>query len=298
MNFALVDLGSSSFYMRIMRYDANACDYDVVATYRQKVELRQMLETGHQAPIRAKAMETLQEFSVALKKHQVRHVKAVGTYTFRALASDTSFIKQANEHLGYPIEVISGVQEAQLIYQGVVSSRDMSEKHLLIDIGGGSTEVVIGHRRTIEYVKSFDLGCVGVSHRFFNSSCMLSADFDQAIDYATGILKAADIDQVSWEQVIGSSGSIKMIGAIVQAKYPSSRGLIKKEHLEEIKINMIESGAFEKIKLKGLRADRKNLLPGGLSIVLACFEVFGIESLEYSSAALREGVIAKMLGSF
>ncbi len=291
---ATIDLGSNSFHMLICRVDQYGNDH---ALYRdkEKVQLRSgLLSDGRLTDqVQQKALACLQRFADAMKVYQVTQCKVVGTYTLRKATQISHFLSQAKHILGVPIEIVSGQEEARLVYLGALMHQDFKQQRVLvIDIGGGSTELVLGHRKQLKQAVSLEIGCVSMQNAFFGDGHMTNGQFDQAIADAKN--KVQSIKSVyqshGWDIVLGASGTIVSIADVARAKQWSD-GQITLGVLNQLKQCLIEQNQVDNIELQGLRADRANILAGGLSVLLAIFETLGISTLQQSKGALREGVL-------
>src|SRR5690606_25352549 len=225
-------------------------------------------------------------------------LRAVATHSFRRMRAPQAFHQAAEAALGHSIEVVSGREEARLIYQGVIQSvQESGRRRLVIDIGGGSTEFIIGERDQALETESVQVGCVATTLRFFGDGKLGPKRWKQAVTEVAAEMQqfAADYLQRGWGEVIGSSGTIKAIGKIAQAGGWSERG-ISAEALARIRGKLLQADRIDGIDLPSLSNERRQVLPGGLVVLEAAFQVLGIEHMQFSDTAMREGVLQDLLG--
>lgn len=295
---AAVDLGSNSFHLIV----ANASDgrLQVVDKMREMVRLAAGLDARNHltADAMERALACLRRFGQRLREIPQGNVRAVGTNTLRRARNAREFLEQAEEALGHPIGIIAGREEARLIYLGVSHSiEDDSGRRLVIDIGGGSTEFILGRHFRSEQMESLYMGCVGFSTRFFadgaiDDGAMRSAEIaaHQELETIAGLYR-----REGWESVYGASGTFLAIRDVVLSQGWSKEG-ITPESLRKLRKTLIDTGHIDKIKLSGLSAERAPVFPGGVAIAQAVFEALGIERMRVSSGALREGALYDLLG--
>ncbi len=295
---AAVDLGSNSFHLAVGRVvDGQIYPLD---SLREPVRLGGGLTADKRIDraTQARALEALAKFGERLRGFPKQAVRAVGTNTLRVAKNAPQFLREAREALGFPIEVISGREEARLIYVGVSHSLPAgSQKRLVVDIGGGSTECIIGVGLESQLTESLYMGCVSFSLKYFpdgriDKARMKAAELAASNELA-GIVK--DYRAAGWEEAVGSSGTVKALADLVaQNGFPG--GGITREGLDSLRSQLIRHGSADPGLLPGLRADRAPVLPGGLAIMLAVFDAFGIERMNFSEGALRQGVLYDLLG--
>ncbi|HQT25447.1 MAG TPA: Ppx/GppA phosphatase family protein [Burkholderiales bacterium] len=247
-----------------------------------------------------RAIECLNRFGERLRGLPAHAVRAVGTNTFRVATNASEFLEKAEIALGFPIEVIAGQEEARLIYLGVAHGLPASdENRLVIDIGGGSTEFIIGSRLTPLKLASLYMGCVSYSLRFFPEGSMGKTNMKQAELSARLELQgiAGDFSREYWGEAIGSSGTARSLSDVLEQSGFSQSG-ITMEGLEKLRAHLIKVGDVKRLQLPGLRPERMQILPGGFSIMYAAFRELGIERMNPAKGALRQGVLYDMLGRF
>ncbi|MFH0945729.1 MAG: Ppx/GppA phosphatase family protein [Planctomycetota bacterium] len=295
---AAVDLGSNSFHMVVARN--NHGQLHAVDRLRVRVGLAEGLRKDRtlSRAVRSRALDCLAQFGQRLRDMPRAAVRAVGTNTLRQLRDDGEFLRKARKALGHPIEIIHGREEARLIHLGVAhSSADDCGRRLVIDIGGGSTECVIGKRFQLLEADSLFMGCVRYSQQFFPGGRLSSKRFERAVLAALLELRSLRrrYRETGWERCTGSSGTILAIATILRELLPTEAGITLPglEHLQRL---LIAAGHTSRLSLPGLAEDRAPVLPGGLAILRAAFQSFKIDRMETSTGALREGLLYDLLG--
>jgi exopolyphosphatase/guanosine-5'-triphosphate,3'-diphosphate pyrophosphatase len=296
--FAAVDLGSNSFHMLIAR----AIDHEVrvVDRLRDPVQLAMGLNAGGELAPEAqeRALASLSRFGQRLREFPSAQVRAVGTNTLRQARRSREFLRRAEDALGHPIEVISGQEEARLIYLGVAHSAPADERRrLVVDIGGGSTECIIGEGFEPIQRASLFMGCIGWTRRFFPKGELTRDDMRRAEIAAGQELLAIErgFRSLGWETCFGSSGTIVAIEEILRASGWSKAGLTRMG-VRKLRKRLVSFGRIDKIELPTLKPDRASVLPGGVAILTAIFRSLDIATMSASSGALREGLLYDMLG--
>ncbi|QDV09100.1 Exopolyphosphatase [Planctomycetes bacterium Poly30] len=295
---AAVDLGSNSFHLVVAReIDGRP---HVIDKLRERVALAEGLQPGRglDTVVQARALDTLERFGERLKVVPQHRIRAVGTATFRRVRDGGAFLRLASEALGAPIEVLPGREEARLVYLGVAQDLgDTEERRLVVDIGGGSTECMIGTRFACHSGDSLTMGCVTWSKRFFPGGRMTAEAFAQAELAARVELEpiAQIYHSENWEHAVGSSGTIRAVGAILEG-LGITGGEITRSGLKKLKAKLIEIELCDHLELVGMRPDRRHVLAGGVAVLRAVFKSLGIESMTPSAGALREGVLHDHLG--
>lgn len=295
--FAAIDLGSNSFHMIIAR-EADG-HLQVRDRLREMVRLAAGLDArgNLDEAARQRAMECLRRFGQRLSGFLPGTVRAVGTNTLRK-ARSPGFLQQAEEALGHPIEVIAGVEEARLIYLGVAHSLpDSDANRLVVDIGGGSTELILGRRFEPLELESLYMGCVSYSQRFFADGVIGDKAMRDALIAARLELQgiAHDFSELGWEQAVGASGTVRAVGEVVQAMGWSEDG-ITLESLRRLAAELVKAGHIDNLKLAGLKEERLPVFPGGVAVLQAIFEELPISKMQVSDWALREGLLYDLIG--
>lgn len=295
---AAVDLGSNSFHMIVARPDDGG--FRVVDRMREMVRLAAGLDAGNHITERAieRALGCLGRFGERVASLPRGSVRVVGTNTLRKARNAFEFIARAEAALGHPIDVISGYEEARLIYLGVSHGLDdEAEQRLVMDIGGGSTELILGRRFEPSYMESLHMGCVSLSSRHFDDGRIDAERMDAAVIAAHQELESvvAACRRIGWQSAIGASGTILTARDIVIAQGWSQEG-ISRESLGTLRDAMLEAGDVARLDLQGLSEERKPVFPGGVAILLAAFDALGIDRMRVSDSALREGLLYDLLG--
>lgn len=296
---AAVDLGSNSFRMVIARVVGDGLQ--LVDRLREGVRLAAHLdEEQHISPEgRARALACLRKFGQRLRDLPDTSVRAVGTNTLRKAKDRERFLRDAEHALGHPIEVVSGQEEARLIFLGVAHSLGGGEsaRRLVIDIGGGSTEMVIGDGFDPVRAESLYMGCVGYTLTHFPKGKITAKRLDRAQTAASLELRAHDADfrRLGWEQAVGASGTILAITDILRQQGWSEQG-VTAEGLGHLRQALLAAGHVDALDLEGLGRERARVLPGGFAILAAAFERLSIGRLIASPGAMREGLLYDLLG--
>lgn len=300
---AAVDLGSNSFRMEIGRVvDDQIYPLD---TLKEPVRLASGLTPGKilDDAAQARALETLGRFAERLRGFEPDAVRAVATNTLRVAKNAKAFIPRAEAILGFPIEVIAGREEARLIYIGAVHALPAApHKRLVVDIGGGSTEFIIGKRMNPELLESLYMGCVSYSLRFFPDGKIDKKRFQEAEVAAAREIEAIaeDFHRVGWTEAAASSGTARAIADLLENNglNPGGGTGITREGLAKLRGGLIRAGSMADFKLPGLPVDRVPVFPGGVAILSAVFSALGISRMVYAAGALRLGVLYDLLGRF
>jgi len=295
---AAVDLGSNSFHMVIAREVAGVPA--VVDRIREPVQLALGLdEKGRlDADAQERAIACLKRFGQRIRHVPRDRVRAIGTNTLRLAKRAHRFLARAEAALGHPIEVVSGAEEARLIYLGVAHDvSDDTGRRLVVDIGGGSTEVVLGERFEVQEAHSLYVGCVGFTRRYFPGGEIRRAGFDEAILAARTEVQTIErgFRALGWERALGASGTIRSTWDVLRENGWGNRG-ITPEGLRRLRKALLAAGHVRDVRIAGLTPDRAPVYPGGLAILIALFDGLGIERLEASEGALREGTLYDLLG--
>lgn len=291
--FAAVDLGSNSFRLHVGEHDG--VSMRIVKTARIPVRLAAGLDSHNFLSEKAmqSALGCLSEFRNLLAEFSLDAVRVVATNTLRVARNAQEFLPQAEQAIGYPIEIISGEEEGRLIYMGVASSLSLpDEKRLVIDIGGGSTEIIRGCGPEIQQVESFSIGTHPQSLSFFPEGRIDAASFDSAIMSARSYFEdAAPLFQSQpWAHAYGSSGTIRAIFSAI-AKNSIGDGTMSCESLLALKARMIEMGSVDAINFSGIKPERVSMMVSGLSILIGIMQEFNIPAMTAINAGLRMGVL-------
>ncbi len=291
--FAAIDLGSNSFRAHIGSVKDGAIK--VFRSTRESNRMAAGLDGDNRLTPESieRGLESIRKIKMFLDSYPLTEVRAVATNTFRVAKNAQDFLEQAEKLLGHPIDVISGEEEGRLIYLGVANVLNVAdEKRLVIDIGGGSTEVVVGEGHDIRRVESFPIGTVPQSLGFFKEGVIDRPSFDRAVLFAKSRFEDAAeyYRHAGWTTVYGSSGTIRATGEML-AVNEIGNGLFTLENLLKLKERMIEVGRLERLRLEGVKLKRVTSILGGLTILIVLMELFGIDRIFPIEAGLRIGVI-------
>jgi exopolyphosphatase/guanosine-5'-triphosphate,3'-diphosphate pyrophosphatase len=292
---AAIDMGSNSFRLEVAQVDGGR--------YRRHLYLKETVRLG--AGLDAdgllteeateRGLKCLASFSQALARSNPLQVRAVATQTLREARNRDAFLVRAEAALGRPIEVISGREEARLIYTGVAFLQPSTQSRLVIDIGGRSTEMILGAGRVPRAAESFQVGCVSLSMRFFDGGKLTAAGFRGA-QVASGAEFEEALRPFShrhWREALGSSGTAGAVSDVLRASGKTD-GRITAEGLRWLIERCIEAGQVDKLDLPGLKPERRAVIPGGLAILYTLVTQFDIDFLSPAKGALRQGVIVEL----
>lgn len=296
---AAIDLGSNSFHMVIARIVNGALQ--VLGRLKQRVHLADGLDSNNMLSEEAmeRGIACLALFAERLQGFPAENVCIVGTHSLRQAANAEEFLKRAAKVIPYPIEIISGHEEARLIFMGVAHTQPEKGRKLVIDIGGGSTEMVIGEDFDPLLVESRRMGCVSFARQFFQNGTISKDNFQRARLAAAQKLEnmAWQYRIQGWQAALGASGSIKAAHEVLIA-LGEKDGLITPERLELLRSEVLKYKRFSELTLPGLSEDRQAVFVPGLSILCGVFDALAIKQLRLSDGALREGVLYEMEGRF
>jgi exopolyphosphatase/guanosine-5'-triphosphate,3'-diphosphate pyrophosphatase len=296
---AAVDLGSNSFHMIIARLRDG--HFQVFDKLREMVQLRAGLDSDNNLSDDAqhRALACLERFGERIKDLPTSSVRVVGTNTLRIAENSRPFLRNARVALGHPIEIIRGEEEARLIYLGVAHALAFdNSRRLVMDIGGGSTEFIIGEGVSGLRRESLEMGCVSFSQRFFADGTISQTRVQIAVVNAGSLLREIQLPyrKMGWLEAIGASGTIRCVASIVKHNGWADDGVITLESIDKLLEVMIEAGHIDAFEIEGLSSERTNVLAGGVCILKAAFERLKIERMTVSDGALREGLLYDLLG--
>jgi len=297
---AAVDLGSNSFHMVVARYSHG--QLVILDRLREMVRLAAGLSDSGRLDDSAteRALRCLERFGQRLRAMQANSVRVVGTSALRCAKRKRWFLERARAALGHPIEIISGPEEARLIYSGVVHTSPLSpDKRLVIDIGGGSTEVVIGEGFNPLLLESLSVGCVGLTTTCFDDGRISEKRFERA---RTAVrLELEPIHEayrkLGWLQAFGSSGTVRVIGDVMRRLNPDAPH-ITPDSLRSLAERVIAAGHVDELDLPDVDAERAPVFPAGLAILLEIAENFAIDRIRVAEGAMREGMLYDLMGRF
>lgn len=299
---AAIDLGSNSFHMQVGRVEGDQLFY--LDAIKEPVRLVSGLTALKHldAASQRRALNCLARIGERLQGMPAGAVRAVGTSALRVAKNSPEFLEKARTALGFEIEIVAGREEARLIYLGVSHSLPLTQTpRLVVDIGGGSTECIIGAGYDPQERESLRMGCVVFSKQFFPAGAM-----DKAAMHAADTAARVEIQLVArqfrasaampvWREAVGSSGTARALGEICRLNGHSD-GAITLKGLHWLRDRMIKAGQIEQLELPGLKPDRRPVIAGGLTIMLALFEELGIETMTVAQGAMREGILWDLLG--
>ena len=295
---AAVDLGSNSFHMIIARpEESGPRTHDRL---RESVRLAAGLGDDKQLSVEARdrALACLERFGQRVRTLPRGAVRAVGTNTLRQSRDAREFLREAEGALGHPIQIVSGYEEARLVYLGVAHSiADDDDRRLVMDIGGGSTEFIIGEHFVPREMESLHMGCVSATQRFFADGGITEKRLRNAEIAARRELEPISdrYRRLGWDRVIGASGTIRAIDRCLRENGWTSGG-IDLRGLEKLRRALVKAGNIKRLKLNGVGADRAEVLPGGLAVLLGAFRQLDLEHMEAADGALREGLLLDLIG--
>ncbi len=295
---AAVDLGSNNFHMIVA--EPRAHELVVIDRLREMVRLGAGLTAQRSLTVESqeRALICLERFGQRLRSLPPGTVRAVGTNTLRTARNAGEFLVQAERALGHPIEIISGIEEARLIYLGVAQGLpDDDRRRLVVDIGGGSTEFIIGLNKTPLQKESLHMGCVSMSLAHFPDGKITAKRFKRAVIAAQQELEPFEhlFHRSQWHEAIGASGTLRAVQKIVVGRDWSKDG-ISLQSLDQLVDTVIASGRLDKLQFPDLNPNRYLSFPGGLAILHATFKTLGVSHMQVSEQALREGLLYDLLG--
>lgn len=295
---AAVDLGSNSFHLQVARVEGEQLFY--LDAHKEAVRLAAGLTADKRLDeaSQQRALACLARFGERLKGMPAGAVRAVGTSALRVAKNAAEFMQRARRALGFEIEVVSGREEARLIYLGVAHSLPLTQaRRLVVDIGGGSTECILGVGYEPLERESLRMGCVVYTQRFFPSgkidkAALLAAETAARIEIQTA---AYAFRRSRWAEAVGSSGTARALGEILRQN-GRSEGQITRQGLEWLRERLLRAGSVQALNLAGLKPDRRPVIVGGFAIMHAVFQELGIEAMTVAQGAMREGILWDLLG--
>ena len=293
--YAAIDLGSNSFHMLVVREVAGSIQ--TLTRIKRKVRLAAGLNSDN--VLSAEAMERgwqcLRLFAERLQDIPQPQIRVVATATLRIAVNADEFIAKAQEILGCPVQVISGEEEARLIYQGVAHTTGGADQRLVVDIGGASTELVTGSGAQTTSLFSLSMGCVTWLERYFTNRNLAQENFDEAEKAAREVLRpvADKLRFHGWKVCVGASGTVQALQEIMMAQGMDERITLAK--LQQLKQRAIQCGRLEELEIEGLTLERALVFPSGLAILIAIFTELNIQCMTLAGGALREGLVYGML---
>jgi exopolyphosphatase / guanosine-5'-triphosphate,3'-diphosphate pyrophosphatase len=298
MLLAAVDLGSNSFRLEIAAAEGSHLERQ--GYWKETVRLAAGL--GDDQKLTARAIEAacacLARMNERMRGLATEQVRAVGTQTLRQALNSNEFLVEAQAALGYPIEIIAGREEARLVFEGCMHSLPQSaRRRLVVDIGGASSEVIVGREFSAEKAESFQVGCVNTTLRYFPDGIIdrntlkhaivaCAAEFEEAI---------AQFNSAQWDEAFGSSGTIGAVAAILRAQ-GWTNGTVTALGLLRLRQALLEFGEVRRVRFDGIKNERAEVLVGGVAVLSAVFETFGLHQMQTAKGALRLGLLHDLLG--
>jgi exopolyphosphatase / guanosine-5'-triphosphate,3'-diphosphate pyrophosphatase len=293
--YAVIDLGSNSFHMLIARLVADSVQ--IVDKVKRKVRLASGLNENNQLSNEAigRGIECLAFFAERLQDIPAANIRVVATATLRIATNANDFLQQAEQTLAHKINLLSGKQEAEQIYLGVAHTSCSAKQRLVLDIGGASTEIIVGEAFISKKVNSLNLGCVTYKKQFFADQQLNKTNFLNAISAAKTVIKPLikEYKAIGWQSALSGSGTMQALAEILHAQHKPA--VINLSFLHGIMSQLIACKSIDNIDINALASDRKPVLASGVAILIALFESFNIVQLQLSSGAIREGLLYEML---
>ncbi|WP_278182944.1 guanosine-5'-triphosphate,3'-diphosphate diphosphatase [Vibrio misgurnus] len=295
--YAAIDLGSNSFHMLVVRHIDGSVQ--TMAKIKRKVRLAAGLDEHNVLSLEAmqRGWDCLSLFAERLQDIPSNNIRIVGTATLRTACNAADFLTTANQILGHPIEIISGETEAATIYKGVAHTSGGLGCRLVVDIGGASTELIIGEDFDAKALTSLKMGCVTWLERHFKDRQLTTSNFEHAISAAKQMLEPilAHYTQLGWNVCVGASGTVQALQEIMLAQGMDE--VITLAKLKRLQKQAMQANHLEELDIEGLTLERALVFPSGLSILIAIFESLNIEAMTLAGGALREGLVYEMVQS-
>ena len=293
--YAAIDLGSNSFHMLVVREVAGSIQ--TLTRIKRKVRLAAGLSGDNNLSPEAmeRGWQCLRLFAERLQDIPLSQIRVVATATLRLAVNAGDFIARAQDILGCPVQVISGEEEARLIYQGVAHTTGGDDRRLVVDIGGASTELVTGTGAQATSLFSLSMGCVTWLERYFTDRNLAKENFDKAENAAREVLRPVmdELRYHGWKVCVGASGTVQALQEIMMAQGMDERITLAK--LQQLKQRAIQCGRLEELEIEGLTLERALVFPSGLAILIAIFTELNIQCMTLAGGALREGLVYGML---
>ncbi|MHA7879579.1 MAG: Ppx/GppA phosphatase family protein [Saccharospirillum sp.] len=294
---AAIDLGSNSFHMVVARLEKG--EIKILDRIKESVRLGfGLTEDGSLDDLsQRRALDCLTRFGQRIGHLPAQSVRAVGTRTLRKATNAAPFLMHAEQALGHHIDIISGAEEARLIYQGVAHGLDdQLDRRLVVDIGGGSTEVIVGEQFQPLQLESLGMGCVALTQRFFAKGELSKKQLKKASTFCLQKIEPIQDEclALAWQRAIGCSGSIKAVAKVAEAR--TGQAMITRALLDDLFEEAMAVKDLDDFKPDGVASDRQPVFLGGLIVLRAVFEGLGLERMEASPMALREGLLYDLIG--
>ena len=296
---AALDLGSNSFHLIVAQESGG--HLQTLDKIREMVRLAEGLDDRQRLTAAAtrRALECLERFGQRLRHLRRENVRVVGTNALRKAHDSEAFIDAAQRALGHRVEIISGREEARLIYLGVSRAlEDNHDRRLVIDIGGGSTELILGRHFQPEVMESLYIGSAAQSHQCFADGAITRRGFRKAIDHCLRELEAvrSQYRPSAWDVAIGASGTVLAIRDVLAGLRNEEASDIRPDGLADLIDRLIAAKHLDRIDLPGVSPERRPVFPGGVAVLAAVMEALNVERLGVSDGSLREGLLEDLLG--
>ena len=299
IQLAVVDLGSNSFHLVVA--ELRGGQLYTIEHLREQTQIANGLEGDNlSAAAQSRALACLERFSRYIRDLPHSQVSIAGTYTLRKAHNLKEFLNKAEAILGHPVRIITGEEEAEVIYKGVIHSGGLTDNlRLVLDIGGGSTEIILGKNDHPLLLNSLELGCVRLAQEFFNTASApmwINADFQKAYISACNILAPLRNGywQKGWQECWGTSGTLDAITHVLMAHHWVKEPSIDRRGLENLRRYLEKHDHLSLADLPGLTPERASVFASGLAILCAFFDVFEVQQVRYSSGGLREGLLYEL----
>jgi len=296
---AAIDLGSNSFHMVVAVIEKHSIR--IISRHKQRVRLVSGLNEAQEMSeeVMLRGLDCLKMFAERIQGFAPENVKIKGTFTLRRAVNAQQFLARAKRILPYSIEIIPGIEEARLIYLGVAHTRPETGRKLVVDIGGGSTEVVIGEDFNPIYLNSKHMGCVSFAQQFFPDGFLSHHAFNEAVLAAERKLESISVAyrESGWENAFGASGTIKAVKEMVKAQGYDD-GFITPKRLDKVIDSVLCFKSIDELKIDGVNPDRVPVIASGLAVLKGIFNALHIKLMKFSEGALREGVLYELEESF
>lgn len=293
--YAAIDLGSNSFHMLVVRHIDGSVQ--TMAKIKRKVRLAAGLDENNELSTEAmqRGWDCLALFAERLQDIPAENIRIVGTATLRTAVNVDVFLQKANQILGYDINVIPGEEEAAIIYKGVAHTSGGMGRRLVVDIGGASTELIIGEGFDAKALTSLKMGCVTWLEKYFKDRQLTESNFNHAIDAAkqTIVPILEQYQNLGWNVCVGASGTVQALQEIMLAQGMDE--VITLAKLKRLQQQAMMADHLEELEIVGLTLERALVFPSGLSILIAIFESLGIDAMTLAGGALREGLVYEMV---
>lgn len=293
-HFVAIDIGSNSVHVVVIREDNSQTK--IIHKQKESIRLLSGLDENNilnQNTI-MRALNCLKQFKAGFEHLPNCQVAIVATYALREAKNSQEFLEQAANIMPYQINIISGEREAELIFLGVAYTKNITQPTLIIDIGGGSTEFIVGSELTPQKLQSLPIGCVSFTQQFFATGYIDTKAMLAAYTQAKAIILrlSEQYNALGWQNTLGTSGSIKAVSKIMLELYGDKK--INQERLQHLQAQLISWGHHDKIFLESLSNKRRPLLAAAVAILLACFDLLHINQMKYNSGGVREGLLYQL----